>query len=178
MAMYVVLILLAMACLPPALSAQAPASLEVSGGYSFVRDPRLDLDFPGGWTVGAAGKVNAWLSAVADVSGSRRTVSTLIGDLRFGLDALMLGTRASTRIGPFVEFGQILAGAVHSSGSAFGTTTSVTHFGWQVGGGLDYALKGKLSVRGEIDVRWSLGESGADSGRALRGVAGVVYRLF
>jgi opacity protein-like surface antigen len=176
--MYVVLILLAMACLPHALSAQTPAAHEVSGGYSFVRDPRLDLDFPAGWAAGAAGKVNSWLSAVGDVSGSRKTISTVVGDLRFSVHAFMLGARASARIGPFVEFGQILAGVVHASGSALGTTTSGTHFGWQAGGGLDYPVKGKWSVRGEVDFRWSRGESGGESGRQVRGVAGIAYRLF
>jgi opacity protein-like surface antigen len=176
--MYVVLILLAMACLPRTLSAQAPAALEVSGGYAFVRDSRLDLDFPVGWTVGAAGKINGWLSAVGDVSGGRTTTPTLVGNLDFSVHAFMLGARASARIGPFLEFAQILAGAVHSSGSALGTTTPVTHFGWQAGGGLDYPVTKKLSLRGEADFRWSRGAKGADTGFQLRGVAGVAYRVF
>jgi opacity protein-like surface antigen len=90
----------------------------------------------------------------------------------------MFGARASARIGPFVEFGQILVGVVHASGSAFGTTMSSTHLGAQVGGGLDYPVTGRLSVRGEVDFRRSRGENGADTARELRGVAGVVYRLF
>jgi opacity protein-like surface antigen len=167
-----------MTCLSRAASAQTPAALEVSGGYSFVRDTRIDLDFPAGWTVGAAGKVNTWLSAVGDVSGSRTTTPTLIGDLGFSVHTFMLGARASARIGPFLEFAQILAGVVHSSGSALGTTTPVTHFGWQVGGGLDYPVTGKLSLRGEADFRWGRGEKGADAALQIRGVAGVAYRVF
>jgi opacity protein-like surface antigen len=176
--MYVVLILLAMACLPRALSAQAPATLEVSGGYAFVRDPRMDLDLPAGWAVGAAARVNTWLSAVGDVSGSHTTISTLVGDLQFSVHAFMFGGRASARIGPFVEFGQVLVGAVRASGSAFGEITSGTHLGWQVGGGLDYPVTRKWSVRGQADFRWNRGEQGADTLLQLRGVAGVAYRLF
>jgi opacity protein-like surface antigen len=167
-----------MMCLSLAASAQTPAALEVSGGYAFVRDPRLDLDFPAGWTAGAAGKVNRWLSVVGDVSGSRTTAPTLVGDLGFSVQTFMLGARASAPIGPFLEFVQLLTGVVHSSGSALGTTTSVTHFGWQAGGGLDFPVTGKLSLRGEADFRWSQGAKGADTGFQLRGVAGVAYRVF
>lgn len=176
--MRIALTLLALTCLSRPASAQAPASFEVSGGYAFVREPRLDLDFPAGWTVGAAGKVNSWMSVIGDVSGSRATTPTLVGDLRFSVQTFMLGTRASARIGPFLEFAQILAGAVHSNGSALGTTTPVTRFGWQAGGGLDYPVTARLSVRGEADFRWSRGAKGADTGFQLRGVAGVAYRVF
>jgi hypothetical protein len=173
-----VLGLLAIACLPRAVSTQAPPSLELSAGYSYLRDPRLDLNFPIGWAVGAAGRVNAWLSAVADVSGSRTTFPTIAGDLGFGLRAFMFGARASAKVGPFVEFGQILVGVVHASGTAFGTTSSTTHAGAQIGAGLDCPLKGRLSVRGEIDFRVIGAEQGAGLGREVRGLAGVVYRIF
>jgi opacity protein-like surface antigen len=172
--------LLLMACLPRTASAQASRSMELSAGYSFVRDPRTDLTFPRGWTAGAAVTINRWLSAVADVSGSRTTTPTIVEDLRFSVYAFMFGARASTRAGPFVEFGQVLVGAVRGSGTAFGVTTSNTRLGTQVGAGLDYPFSEKLAVRGEIDLRSIRGDDqgGAGTGREVRVVAAIVYRVF
>jgi hypothetical protein len=152
--------------------------VEISAGYSYLRDPRLDLNFPIGWGIGAAGTINSWLSGVVDVSGSRTTFPTIAGELGFGLHAVMLGARASAKLGPLIEFGQILGGVVHARGSAFGTTTSSTHAGAQVGAGLDCPVNGKLSLRVEIDFRVVGAEPGAGLGREIRGLAGVVYRVF
>ena len=172
--------LLLMSCVPRTASAQTPRSLELSGGYAFLRDPRTDLSFPRGWTAGVAVTINQWLSAVADVSGSHTTTPTIVEDLRFSVHAFMFGGRASTRAGPFVEFGQVLVGAVRGSGTAFGAASSSTRLGTQVGAGLDYPFSEKLAVRGEIDLRSIMGDAqgGAGTGREVRVVAGIVYRLF
>jgi Outer membrane protein beta-barrel domain len=160
-------------------AAQTHRSVELSGGYAFVRDPTIDLSFPAGWSVGAAGTINDWLSAVADVSGSRASTPTIVEDLRFSVHAFMFGVRASARVGRFVEFGHVLVGPVHGSATAFGVTTTSTRVGTQVGAGLDYPLKQKLAVRGQIDWRWIRGdEQGGDAEQQFRVVAGIVYRLF
>src|SRR5262245_5312952 len=163
---------------PRPAAAQMPRSLELSAGYAYLRDPRLDLNLPVGWSVGAATSFRSWLSAVAEVSGSHTTFPTILGDLPFGLHAVMAGARASARVGPLVEFGQVLAGAVHASGSAFGTTSSGTHIAGQVGAGVDAPVKGRLSVRLQVDFRLVSADEGAGLGREVRGLAAVAFRLF
>jgi hypothetical protein len=161
------------------LAAQAPRrSLDLSAGYAYVRDPRLDLNLPAGWSVDAAATVHAWLSAVAEVSGSHTTAPTILGDLAFGLHAFMAGMRASARAGPFTEFGQVLGGVVHASGSAFGTTSSATHGAAQAGAGVDAPVKGRVSFRVQLDFRFVGADEDVRLGREVRGVAAVVYRLF
>jgi hypothetical protein len=164
--------------LPRDAAAQMPRSLELSAGYAYLRDPRLDLNLPVGWSIGAAAKFNSWLSAVADVGSSHTTFPTILGDLAFGLHAVLIGARASARVGPFVEFGQILAGIVHARGSAFGTTSSSTHFGAQAGAGVDCPVKGPVSVRLEVDFRLVGADEGVGLGREVRGLAAVAYRVF
>lgn len=166
--------LIATSSLARTAEAQALRSLSVSAGYSLMRDPAADLNFPIGWTVDAAGRVNGWLSAVAEATGSHQTTHTIAGDLRFSVHTVMVGARASARIGPFIEFGQVLVGAVHGTGNAFGAVSSSTNAGVKVGGGLDCAVTRKLSARGQVDVR----SISATAGREVRIVAGVVYAVF
>lgn len=105
-------LLLLIALLPRPAAAQSGRGLEISAGYSFVRDPKNDISLPSGWMVGAALPVSGWLSAVADVSGNRKTVSAFGSDLDFGVHAAMAGVRASARVGKLTEFAQVLAGVV------------------------------------------------------------------
>lgn len=171
--------LVALLCVPRHAFAQSPATLAVSAGYAVVRDPTSDLNFPIGWTVGAAGAINTWLSAVAELGDHHKTTATAAGDLRFGVRTFMAGGKASTRIGKAIEFGQLLVGAVQGTGTGFGVRSSSTRLAAQVGGGVDYPLTTRLAVRGEIDFRVIKGAgSGSGHGRQFRGLTAIVYRVY
>jgi Outer membrane protein beta-barrel domain len=172
----VVLVMSMLGALPRPAHAQTP--VEISGGYSVAHDPRDDVTLPSGWMAGAAIGLTPALSVVGDVSGQDKTIALLSTDARLSVHTLMGGVRASARLGRVTEFGQILAGAVRTSGSAFGSTLTGTSVGVQPGVGLDYPLTGRLAARAEFDVRLIRHQSDAtNGGHQFRFVAGVAYRL-
>jgi hypothetical protein len=171
-------LLLLIALLPRPAAAQSGRPLEISAGYSFVRDPKNDISLPSGWMVGAALPVSGWLSAVADVSGNRKTVSAFGSDLDFGVHAAMAGVRASARVGKLTEFAQVLAGVVRGSGTAFGFTSTSHALGLQPGFGVDCPLAPRLAARGELDVRFIHNQpDGNNAGYEYRFVGALVYRV-
>jgi hypothetical protein len=169
--------IVALLCLlsPPA-AAQTFAPLEVSGGYAFVRDPRNDISLPIGWMIGGGVTLTGWLSAVADVSGSHKTISAFGSDVRISVHTAMAGVRGSVRVGRLTEFAQVVAGVVRGSGTAFGFTSTTNAFGVQPGLGVDYPLSPRLAGRAELDVRFIHSQpAGNDAGYEYRFVAGIVY---
>jgi hypothetical protein len=160
-----------------AASAQTGHSLEVSGGYSLARDPRDQLTMPTGWMAGAAVGVTDWLAGVADVSGQYKTVPLVGSDAKLSVETVLAGARASGRIGRLTEFGQVLAGVVRASGSAYGSTIVSYSLGIQPGVGLDVPLAGAFAARAELDVRLVRGDQETSSpGYQLRFVGALVYR--
>jgi hypothetical protein len=169
-------IALLMLWLPGLAAAQNVEPVEVSGGYSFVHDPKNDISLPAGWMVGGAVTLTDWLSAVGDVSGHYRTVSAFGSDVHVSVHAAMAGVRAAARIGRLTEFGQLLAGVVRGSGTAFGFTNTSNAFGLQPGLGLDYLLTPRLASRAELDVRFIHSQpTGNNAGYEYRLVGAVVY---
>jgi hypothetical protein len=162
-----------------------PPAFEWFAGYSYLKDPShsvltataRDDGMPLGWAGGAALPLWRAVSIAADVSGHYKRQTTFFDDVSLTYHALAAGPRASARIGPFVEFVEILAGVAIARGAAFGTTTHATALVLQGGGGLDYPIQGRLAIRGEIDYRRL---TGSDSGRVpsnqLRIVAAMVVR--
>jgi Outer membrane protein beta-barrel domain len=140
--------------LPRVATAQVVKSVEASAGYAFLNDATEEVHFPLGWSVGIAAGLTNWLSVAGDAGGHYKTLSLVGTDVTLRAYTLMGGLRASARIGPFTEFGQLLAGMNHGSGTAFGSSDSVTQFTWQPGGGLDLPIGRRLAVRGEFDARF------------------------
>jgi len=172
----VVLVMSMLGAFPRPARAQTP--IETSGGYSVAHDPRDAVTLPAGWMAGAAIGLTPALSVVGDVSGQYKTVALLSTDARLSVHTVMGGLRASARLGRLTEFGQIVAGAVRTSGSAFGSTTTGTSVGVQPGVGIDYPVTSRLSARAEFDVRLVRHQSDAtNGGHQFRFVAGVAYRV-
>src|SRR5437588_557297 len=83
--------------------------------------------------------------------------------------ALLAATSAT--FGHFVEFGQLLAGVIQTSGTVFGSTDTMRHGMLQPGAGLDYPLNRKWAIRGEVDARF------ISTGQQIRVAAGIVRRF-
>jgi opacity protein-like surface antigen len=165
-------------CASAPAAAQTLRPVEMFGGYAFVHDPKNDVSLPAGWIAGGAFRLTDWLSAIADASGGYRTDDAFGAPVRLSAHALLVGARASARIGRLVEFGQLLAGVVRGSGSAFGFTDASTAFALQPGAGVDYPLSRRLAARGEIDVRFIRNQpNGNEAGYEYRFAAALVYRL-
>jgi outer membrane protein with beta-barrel domain len=159
-------------------AAQIFTPLELSGGYSFVRDPRNDVSLPIGWMAGGGVTLNDWLSAVADVSGNHKTIAAFGSDVHISVHTAMAGVRGSVRVGRLMEFAQVLVGVVRGSGTAFGFTSTTNALGVQPGLGVDYPLNQRLAGRAQFDVRFIHSQpDGNDPGYEYRFVAGIVYRL-
>ncbi len=157
--------------------ALAQTPLEFAGGYSLAHDPRDQLTLTAGWIATAAIGLTPAFSAVADVSGQYRTIPLLNADARFTVHTVMGGVRGSARLGRLTEFGQILAGVVRTSGSAFGSTTVAHTIGLQPGVGIDYPVTPRWAARAEFDVRLIAAQPDThEGGTQFRGAACLVYR--
>lgn len=168
---HVVLCTLAMVAAPGAASAQARDRTEWFAGYSYLLDPGNavlavtagDNAFPLGWIAGGARPIASWMAAAGEISGHYKHKTTFDDDVSLSFHAFMAGPRVHARLGPITEFAQLLAGAAHARGSAFGVTVSSTALSLQPGGGIDYQLRPRLAARLELDYRWI---RGAGEGRA------------
>jgi len=157
--------------------ATAQTRFDVSGGYALAHDARDQVTLPAGWAAGAAIGLTPAFAAVVDVSGQYKTVALLNADARLTIHTVMAGVRGSARLGRLTEFGQVAAGVVRTSGSAFGATTTVHAIGIQPGAGVDYPLTPRWAARAELDVRLILAQQDAqNAGTQLRFAACLVYR--
>jgi hypothetical protein len=157
--------------------ALAQTPFEASGGYALAHDARDQVTLPAGWIAGAAIELTPTFDAVADLSGQYKTVALVNADVRLSVHAVLGGIRASARLGRLTEFGQILAGVVRTSGSAFGSTTTVHAIGIQPGAGVDYPLTPRWAARAQLDVRLIAAQQDAQTaGTQLRFAASLVYR--
>ena len=134
-------------------AAQSSPTWDLFGGYAYLHDSTQDLSLPAGWSASASHHLTRWLSVVVDAGGHYRTLPLVGGDVSLSLHSVMAGGRASLAVGRFVEFVEIVFGPVRSRGTAFGLSSSDTHFGGQGGLGLDVPLKGKLAARVQFDMR-------------------------
>jgi hypothetical protein len=167
-------VVLLLAVLPP--QADAQTRFELSAGYSIARDPRDEVTLPAGWVVSAAAGLTPAVSLVADVSGQYTTISLVDAEARLSAHAIVGGLRASARVGRLTEFGQVLAGVVLASGSAFGSTTTGHSIAIQPGAGVDYPLASRWAIRAEIDVRFLRSQPDAvNGGYQYRFATGIVY---
>ena len=168
---------LAVLCLPRPAAAQTARPLEVYAAYAYVRDPSVDVTVPAGWSVGVSKGVTGWLSIAGAYDDSRKTIPTIAGDLVLGVRTVMAGGQASAKLGRATEFGQLLFGVVHASGSAFGISEASTHTSVQAGAGIDYPLTRRVALRVELDYRVFLSHT-SDLGRQFRALTGVVLTVF
>jgi hypothetical protein len=155
---------------------------EFSVGYSYLRDPGSSIlaatadddSFPLGWTAGAARRIWRAVSLAGEVAGHYKRRTTFDEDVSLSYHAFLGGPRAAMTVGRVTEFVQVLAGAVHGRGSAFGTTVTVTDLALQPGGGIDYALNRRFAARLQLDYRWIRGSDGRNAASQFRAVAGLV----
>ncbi len=164
----IVVFLAASAAIARPAAAQSAARWDVFAGYAFDRDVVDDVSLRTGWAASVSREVMGWLSVVADVSGARTTIAATGSDVTLDSLTVTAGARAAAHVGPFVEFGEVLAGVAHTRGTAFGATSTASRPVVQAGGGIDYPLGGHLAMRGQADVRVT------SIGRDYRVAAGLV----
>jgi len=149
----VAVLILVVMCAGPAAAQSAPR-VEVAGGYAFLHDEDSTYNFPAGWVASVAARAASWFDAVAEASGSYKTLS-IPGDApTFTVYSIMAGPRfrlaRAARVG---GFGQVLFGAARASTTVVGVSDTVRDFAYQPGAGIDVALRRHLAARLEGDYR-------------------------
>ena len=133
-------------------SAQKTSTLDVSAGYSYVRSNAP----PGGCgcfslngaDVSAAYNLTSHLGVAGDFSYVRaRNINGSNQGLT--LVSYLFGPQYSVTAGSrFTPFVHVLAGGIHASGLGYGSSSAPSNaFGALLGGGLDWRLKPRISVR-------------------------------
>jgi opacity protein-like surface antigen len=163
-------------------------TIDVFAGYSYVRaNPSTSGSNSFGLNGGSASvayNFNNWLSGVADFGGYHSTLGQVSG-LEGTLSTYLFGPRVSYhRFGRVTPFGEVLFGVAHDVTGANGlnTANSRNAFAMTVGGGVDYRVSSRFSIR-PLKVDYLLtrfnefNNPSARSQNNLRVSTGIVFRF-
>ncbi len=160
-------------------------TIDVFAGYSYVRaNPSTSGDnfSLNGGSASVAYNFNNWLSGVADFGGYHST-NGLDSGLEGTLSTYLFGPRVSyRRFGRVTPFGEVLFGVAHTGASLLNTTNSQNAFAMTVGGGVDYRVSSRFSIRPlKVDyllTRFNeLNINNAQNQNNLRVSTGIVFRF-
>ena len=166
--------------------AQDNPKIDVFAGYSYVRanpGPTSDNAFSlNGGSVSVDYHVNGWLGAVADLGGYHN------GDVRGTgttgtLTTYLFGPRVTLRsFHRLTPFGQTLFGFGRGTSDISGTLAGNQNaFAMAVGGGVDYKISNRFSVRPlQVDyllTRFNEATTNNQTQNGLRASAGVVVHF-
>jgi outer membrane immunogenic protein len=169
--------------------AQDVPKVDIFAGYSYVRENPSTSGVSGfslnGGSASVAYNATNWLSGVADFGGYHN--GNILGtNVNGTLSTYLFGPRVSYRhLGRITPFAQVLFGVAHASGSLSGSTTTITSsdnaFAMSLGGGVDYKLNHRFSIRPiQVDyllTRFSETGTGTQSQNNLRVSTGIVFHF-
>jgi opacity protein-like surface antigen len=158
--------------------------VEISGGYSFMRDVTIEENFPAGWYFSTAVNPLDWFGLVGEVSGAHKTiVENSFLELKTQGYTFMGGPRFFRRFGHVTPYAQFLLGAAHgrveatlASGlePAVGSTESSTEFAFQPGGGVSVYLNDHVGIRLSMDYRRIVFDNDEEDNSEFRMLTGIV----
>ena len=156
----------------PAKPAAAAPSVDLFAGYSYTHAGEASLH---GWGFSGAYRLRGALSLVADLSGHYGSFAGAdLSQLGF-----MAGARWTWRAGHLRPFAEGLVGGARTSSAlevAGGSVSDAdTDWGLALGGGVDYLLTERWSVRALLHLRLLRGEGALDTDPRVS--VGAVYRL-
>lgn len=167
------------------LRAQDPPKVDVFAGYTYIKvNPStsgVDGFHLNGGSISGAYNFKNWLGAVADFGGG--TNGNIAGSGVSGsVYTYLFGPRVSYRhLGRITPFGQVLFGAAHETASGFGASGSQNAFAMTVGGGVDYKLTNRFSIRPiqveDLITRFPEGTAGNQTQNNLRVSTGFVVHF-
>jgi outer membrane immunogenic protein len=166
--------------------AQDTPKIDIFAGYSYVREnpstSGIDSFSLNGGSASFAYHIKDWVSAVGDF-GAYHNGNILGTGIDGTLSTYLFGPRISyhrdRRITPFAE---VLFGVAHAGASiAGGTAGSQNAFAMTIGGGVDYRINHRLSLRPlQVDylmTRFPEGTSSNQTQNNLRASTGVVIHF-
>jgi opacity protein-like surface antigen len=166
--------------------AQETPKVDVFAGYSYVRDnpgPRSGDSFSlNGGSASVTYHIKDWISGVADFGGYHN--GNILGTGVDGtLSTYLFGPRISYRsYRHFTPFAEALFGVAHTGASIAGATSgSQNAFAMAIGGGVDYRLTNRFSLRPlQVDyllTRFSEGSPNNQTQNNLRASTGIVIHF-
>jgi outer membrane immunogenic protein len=171
-----------------AVYAQETPKLDIFAGYSYVRENPATAGVRSfslnGGSASATYHIKDWISAVADFGGYHN--GNILGTHTDGtLSTYLFGPRISYRsYHRILPFGEALFGVAHAGANVLGTSNSRNAFGMAIGGGVDYRLTNRFSIRPlQVDyllTRFREGTGGTaptQNQNNLRASAGVVIHF-
>lgn len=169
-----------------AAQAQETPKVDVFAGYSYVREnpgPTSGDSFSlNGGSASLTYHIRDWVSGVADFGGYHN--GNILGTGVDGtLSTYLFGPRVSYRsYRHFTPFAEALFGGAHAGASiAGGTHGSQNAFGMAIGGGLDYRINNRFSLRPlQVDyllTRFREGTPNNQTQNNLRASTGIVIHF-
>lgn len=169
-----------------AVRAQDTSKVDIFAGYSYVREnpstSGVDSFSLNGGSASVAYHIKDWVSAVGDFGGYHN--GNILGTSLDGtLSTYVFGPRISyhsdRRITPFA---QVLFGVAHAGASITGGTSgSQNAFAMTLGGGVDYRINHRLSLRPlQVDyllTRFPEGTASNQTQNNLRASTGIVVHF-
>jgi hypothetical protein len=166
--------------------AQDDSRVDVSAGYSSMRDYDGNATFPRGWFASAGADVAGPLAMIGDVSGSYKSMGGLNVHVGVRIHTFMGGPRVQWRGRRVAPYAQMLFGVARTS-TTFRlpeeTLSDARHnFALAPGGGIDVRLSSRAAARVGTSLRLIRSEMGTPTGsepftfRELQLIAGVVVR--
>ncbi len=165
---------------------ETPNKVDIFAGYSYVREnpgPTSGDSFSlNGGSASVTYHIRDWVSGVADFGGY--TNGNILGTKVDGtLSTYLFGPRFSYRsYHHFKPFAETLFGVAHAGASiAGGANGSQNAFAMAIGGGVDYRINNRLSLRPlQVDyllTRFAEGTANNQSQNNLRASTGIVIHF-
>lgn len=148
-------------CIPAPVLAQDQPAADIGGGYSFIRDYRVEENLPLGWFASGAYNITDWLAAVGEIGGSYKSDDFTVDSDTFStntrLHTFLGGARHSRRLKGTTPFAQVLVGVARETGGVTifrqSIATPQTKLALQPGGGIDIPVTDRISARLAADYR-------------------------
>lgn len=163
-------------------SGQDRAKVDIFGGYSYASIDVNDLgdrQSANGWEASVSGNVNRWFAIEGGISGYYKgyDLSNLgLGDLHARLTDYFYGGGPRFNFRPV--FVHALIGADRVSVGSSGVSVSQNKFATAFGGGVQFPIHKKISLRGSVDyvlTRHNLLEDTSFKQNNIRVSVGLVY---
>lgn len=148
--------------------------VEVFGGYSLLRSEGEPFH---GWKTAVGFTVNRWLAVAVDADGHYFSETTSLGKLKESEHSLTAGPHFSLRNkSKIVPFAYAMAGVAWERSSLEVESESASGFAFETGGGLDWEISRKLSVR-LVDLGTSITNIGGHTSVKPKFTPGIVLKF-
>lgn len=179
----------------PAAHAQEIPSIEITGGYLFMRNGLMSNDLPitftqpppsgqgfssfhaNGWTVSVVENYNHWLGVEQEISGDYGTPQFFGSPLTAHSFSILSGPHFAHRTySRFTPYAHALFGYRHMSNSVGGLSFSDNSYALEAGAGLNVHVAGPVAIR-LVQADYMLSRFYRSTQNNLRVSAGIVFEF-